>query len=855
MNRLWQDLRYALRQLRKSPGFTLTAVITLALGIGANTAIFTLVHAIMLRSLPVANPAQLYRIGDTGQCCVDGGFPEDASTTGDFSIFSTDLYEYLKNSAPEFEELAAAQAGQWAWSVRRSNNLPKHLRGEIVTGNYFSTFGVSSYAGRVFQNSDDTPSASPTVVLAYNAWQGEYNADTSIVGSTIYIQARPFTVIGIAPPGFFGDRITDNAPDFWIPVNTEPYVRGDSSILHHQESHWLYPIGRVRQGTDIAALQAKLSGALRQWILSRPQMISNGGNLLVPKMHVVLTPAGGGIQNLQQETGKGLNLLMILSSVVLLIACANIANLLLARATSNRSAIALRMALGAGRYRVIAQTLTESVLLACIGGLAGLGVAFLGSRTILALAFPDAQNLAIDPNLSLPILGFTFLVSLATGILFGVGPALLSSHAQPAEALRGMARGDGAHRDRISFSQKSLVVFQAALSVVLLAAAILTTESLAKKEHQDFGIVTTNRYVLHFDPAGAGYTADRLPALYRSMQDRFSALPGVTSFSLSMYSPLEGDNWGECVIQQGHGAPTHNMPCGSTWDRVSTHFLESIGVPIIRGRNFTEQDTAATPLVAIVNQAFVKRFYPNQDPIGQHFGIDKPQYSGSFEIVGVFKDFKINNPSRDVRPVFLRSLSQTYTGYKEPEMISTETQSMMMNAMIIGFNSPQQDVESLIRHTLAGIDPNLTVNDLRTFQAQVSGNFNQDRLVARLSSLFGVLALILASVGLYGVMSYFVARRRGEIGVRMALGATRSSVVGMVMRGAMWQILIGLLLGIPASLYAGYLMKVLLWGVDSYDPLAIAGAPLMLIICAAAAGFIPARRAASIEPMQALRTE
>jgi ABC-type antimicrobial peptide transport system permease subunit len=256
-----------------------------------------------------------------------------------------------------------------------------------------------------------------------------------------------------------------------------------------------------------------------------------------------------------------------------------------------------------------------------------------------------------------------------------------------------------------------------------------------------------------------------------------------------------------------------------------------------------------------VNQAFVKRFFPNEDPIGKHFGIDLPKYSGAFEIVGVFKDFKINNPSRDVRPVFLRLVTQTYTGYKEPEMISTETQSAMMNAMIIGFNSPQQDVESLIRHTLAGIDPNLTVNDLRTFQAQVAGNFNQDRLVARLSSLFGVLALILASVGLYGVMSYFVARRRGEIGVRMALGATRSSVVGMVMRGAMWQILIGLLLGIPASLYAGYLMKVLLWGVDSYDPMAIVGAPLMLVVCAAAAGFIPARRAASIEPMQALRTE
>jgi macrolide transport system ATP-binding/permease protein len=855
MNRVWQDLRYASRQLRKSPGFTLTAVLTLALGIGANTAIFTLVHAIMLRSLPVANPAQLYRIGDTGQCCVEGGFPEDASTTGDFSIFSTDLYLYLKNSAPEFEQLAAVQAGQWQWAVRRSDGLPKHMRGEFVSGNYFATLGLGPYAGRVFNDGDDTPSASPTVVLSYNAWQSEYASDPSIVGTTVYIQARPYTVIGIAPPGFFGDRISDNAPDFWIPINTEPYVRGASSIIHHAESHWLYPIGRVRPGTDIRALQEKLSGALRQWIYSRPQLIDNGGKSLVPKMHIVLSPAGGGIQNLQQNTGKGLKLLMILSSVVLLIACANIANLLLARATSNKAGVALRMALGAGRRRVIAQTLTESVLLACIGGLAGLGVAYLGSRTILALAFPNAQNLAIDPSPSLPILGFTFLVSLVTGILFGAGPAVLSSQAQPAEALRGMARGDGGTRDRISFSQKALVVFQAAMSVVLLAAAILTTKSLAKVEHQDFGLVTTNRYVLHFDPAGAGYTADRLPALYRSMEDRFSALPGVTSFSLSMYSPLEGDNWGECVIQQGHGAPTPGTPCGSTWDRASTHFLESIGVPIIRGRNFSEQDTASTPLVALVNQAFVKRFYPNENPIGKHFGIDDPKYSGSFEIVGVFKDFKINNPTRDVRPVFLRPLSQTYTGYKEPEMISTETQSMMMNAMIIGFNAPQQDVESLMRHTLAGIDPNLTVNDLRTFQGQVAGNFNQDRLLARLSSLFGVLALILASVGLYGVMSYFVARRTGEIGVRMALGATRSNVVGMVMRGAMWQIIIGLLLGIPASLYAGYLMKVLLWGVDSYDPMAMIGAPLMLVVCAAAAGFIPARRAASIEPMQALRTE
>jgi macrolide transport system ATP-binding/permease protein len=852
MNQLLQDIRYALRQLRKSPGFTLTAVITLALGIGANTAIFTLVHGILLRSLPVTDPSQLYRIGDDADCCVEGGFPGNASDTGDFTIFSTDLYQYLRNSAPEFEQLSAVQAGQWSWSVRRGNATAKSLHGEFVSGNYFSTLGLGAYVGRVFSDTDDTPSSPPATVISYQAWQGEYSTDPSIIGSTIYIQARPFTVIGVAPPGFFGDRVSDNPPDFWMPIQTEPYVRGDSSILHHQESHWLYLLGRVRPGTNVAALQSKLSVTLRQWIYTRPLLLANGGSTIVPKMHVVLVPGGGGIQNLQLETGTGLKMLMILSSVVLLIACANIANLLLARSTALRSDIALRMALGAGRSRVIRQVLTESVFLSCIGGLAGLAVAYAGTHTILALAFPAARNMPVDASPSLPVLGFAFLVSLVTGILFGTAPAWLSSRAQPAEALRGANRST---RDRSSLPQKALVVFQAALSLVLLAGAILMTKSLNNLEHQNFGIATTNRYVLHFDPAGAGYTVDRLPALNREIENRFSSLPGVASVGLAMYSPLEGDNWGECVIQQGHPAPRPGDKCSSSWDRVSTHFLDSVGVPMVRGRGFTEQDTATSPQVVIVNQTFVKHFFPSQDPVGQHFGIDLPQYSGSWEIVGVFADFKLNNPREEVHPVYLRPLSQPFPGYKEPMMISTETQSMFMNAMVLDFKRPQQNAESLIRQTLAGVDPNLTVMDLRSLDAQVAGNFNEERLIAQLSSLFGILSLILASVGLYGVMSYFVARRTSEIGIRMALGATRSSVVAMVMRGVLWQILMGLILGIPAALYAGYLMKSLLYGVGSYDPWALAGAPLMLVLCATAAGFIPARRAASIEPMQALRTE
>jgi predicted permease len=843
------DIRYTLRRLRKSPGFTLTVIITLALGIGANTAIFTLVQGILLRSLPVADPSQLYRIGDTDNCCVNGGF---VGENGDFDIFSYDLYLHLKKSAPEFEQLAAVQAGQWGWSVRRGNEMAKPLRGEFVSGNFFSTLGLGAYAGRPLGDNDDTPSSAPALVISYRAWQTEFNADRSIVGSTISVNARPMTVVGIAPAGFFGDRVTDTPADFWMPLQTEPYVRGPSSILHHETSNWLYPIGRVRPRTNIAVLQTKVSAALRQWLATLPTYTEHGGAAEIPKQHVTIVPGGGGIQSLQIEAGKGLKMLMILSSVVLLIACANIANLMLARATTQRAELAVRMAMGASRGRVIRQILSESVVLSCLGGLAGLAVAYGGSHTILALAFPDARNMPIDASPSLMVLGFAFLVSLLTGIVFGTAPAWLSSHAQPAEALRGVNR---ATRDRSSIPQKALVVLQAALSVVLIAGAILMSRSLANLENQKFGVATANRYVMHFDPSGAGYSIDRLPPLFRQIEDRFSSQPGVSHVGMGLYSPLEGDNWGECVIQQGHPAPQPGDKCGSTWDRVSNHFLDSIGVPVLRGRGFNDGDTATSQQVVLVNQTFVNRFFPNQDPIGKHFGIDYPQYSGDWEIVGVFADFKMNNPREQVRPVYLRPLLQRDMNFKEPSMIGTETQSSFINAIILSFNRPPQDAAAMMRHTLAGIDPNLTVTDIRTFNTQVAGNFVQERLIAQLTSLFGILALIIASVGLYGVMSYFVARRTGEIGIRMALGATRSTVVAMVLRGALWQILIGLALGIPAALYAGYLMKSLLYGVGTNDPVALAGAVVVLALCAAVAGFIPARRAASIEPMQALRIE
>jgi macrolide transport system ATP-binding/permease protein len=846
---LIQDIRYALRQLRKSPGFTLTAVITLALGIGANTAIFTLVQGILLRSLPVSDPGQLYRIGDNDDCCVNGGLNDP---NGDFTIFSYDLYLVLRNAAPEFEQLAAVQAGQNSYYVRRGEAEPRNLHIEYVTGNYFSTLGIGPYLGRALTANDDKPGAAPAVELSYASWQSDFGADSSIIGSTIFIQTHPFTVAGIAPPGFFGDRVTDRPPAIWIPLNNEPIVEGSNSILHHADTNWLYPIGRLHPGASISALDAKLSATLRQFLMTRPAYVEFGIQSEIVKQHVVLSPGGGGIQNLQQQTSQGLNMLMVLSSVVLLIACANIANLLLARGTARRADVAIRMAMGAARRRLVRQMLTESVILAFIGGLAGLAVAYGGSQTILALAFPDARNLPIQASPSLPILGFAFLVSLATGVLFGIAPAWLSSHAQPAEVLRGQNR---TVRDRSSAPQKALVVFQAALSIVLLAGAILMTRSLGNLQNQNFGIQTANRYVFHLDPAGAGYVIDRLPGLYQQIEDRFSALPGVKSVALAMYSPLEGDNWSEGVFVQGQPTPTDNNQSWATWDRVSPQFLDTIGVRVLRGRGITAQDTASTQPVAVVNESFVKRFFPNVDPIGKHFGTAGVKYEGSFEIIGVIPDFKMNNPRDLAHRLFLRPLSQHFTGYTDEVDSTSENRSMFIDAVILRFNGPQQEVEQTVRRTLASIDPNLTITDLRPYDVQVADNFNQERLIARLSTLFGALALILACVGLYGVMSYFVARRTGEIGIRMALGATRRSVVLMVLRGEVWQILLGLALGIPATLYAGYLMKSLLYGVGNYDPVALVGAPLLLVICAAAAAIVPARRAATIEPMRALRTE
>ena len=849
---LAQDTRYAFRQLRKSPGFALTVVITLALGIGANTAIFTLVHGILLRSLPVNDPSRLYRIGDKNDCCYYDSFQND---DGDFDLFSYDLYLHFKQSAPEFEQLAAVEAGGSSFSLRYGSSPAKSLQSEYVSGNYFSTLGVGAYAGRPLVESDDSPGAAPALVLNYQTWQADFGGDPHIVGATVYLNTHPFTVAGIAPPGFFGDRVVSRPPEIWLPLASEAVLEGANASVKQADTDWLYALGRLRPDVNRSSLQTKISAVLRQWLATRAKYTDHGGSALISRQHVVLASAGGGIQKLQQQTGKGLRLLMILSSVVLLIACANIANLMLARGTTRRAEVAVRMALGAARKRLIRQILTESVLLSLMGGVTGLSIAYGLSRMILSLAFPEARNMPMEAGPSLPVLGFAFLVSLLTGVLFGIAPAWLSSHAQPAEALRGVNRANGLGVDHSSLPQRALVILQVALSAGLLAGAFLMTRSLANLEHQNFGFSTANRYVLGFDPKGAGYTVDRLPALYRQIEDRFSALPGMANVSMVRYTPLGGNNWGSCVIPQGHGAPGPGDACFASWDRASTRFLDSIGVPIVRGRNFTAQDTATSKQVVIVNQAFAKQFFPGQDPIGMHFGLVKPQYSGAFEIAGVFADFKMTDPRGKVDPLFFRPLSQQFTGYKEEDADAEEKSSMFVRFIILDFTTAPKDAESLARKTLAEIDPTLPIFRFDSYDTEVAANFNQNRLIARLTSLFGFLALMLASVGVYGVMSYSVARRTSEIGIRMALGASRSGVVAMVLRGALWQVGVGLAIGVPAALLAGHLMSSLLYQLPAYDPIAFLGATAVLAVCAMVAGFIPARRAASIDPIKALRTD
>ena len=600
MQNLFGDGRYALRQFRLSPIFTLTAVLTLALGIGGTTAIFSLIHAVMLRSLPVADPASLYRIGDGNDCCMEGG-PQDQ-----WGMFTFPLYRRLQAAAPEFEQVTAFQAGLGRFSVRRVSidRTAKLLLSEYVTGNYFSTFGIHAFAGRLFSAADDQTAATPVAVLSYRAWQGNYGADPSVIGSSYVIEGHPFTIIGIAPPGFWGETLRSDPPDLWLPLQQEPLIAGQDSVLRQSITAWLRVIGRLRPGATTAGMSARFTGILRQWLLNDagyPAAWIPELNRVLSHQNISVIPAGEGVADMKEDYSRSLQILFTACGLVLLVACANIANLLLARGMARRSQTSLRLAIGASRARIVYQSLVESVLLALGGGILGLAVADGAGRLLLALAFHSAHFLPIDTNPSLPVLGFAFALSLFTGVLFGTAPAWFATRADPAEALRGANRST---KDSSGLSRKALLVTQATLSVVLVTGAAMLARSLNNLEHQDFGFQVANRISVTLNPPPAAYTQERLDALYRNLEDRLRQLPGVQQASLAFYNPLT-NNWGEQIYVKGHPAPRIDESSTSSWDRISPSFFQTIGQRLLRGKAFTEANAGTTAPVAIVNQAFV----------------------------------------------------------------------------------------------------------------------------------------------------------------------------------------------------------------------------------------------------------
>jgi predicted permease len=852
MQNLLGNLRYALRQFRMSPVFTAAAVLTLALGIGGTTAIFTLIHALMLRSLPVSDPGRLYRVGECDDCCVEGG-PQDR-----WGLFSYPLYERLKAETPEFEEAAAFQAGQRLLSVRRqgAESAARPLHSEYVTGNYFSTFGVGAFGGRVFTPDDDKPNSPPVAVLSHRVWQNTYGGDQSVVGASFVVEGHPFTIIGIAPPGFFGETIRSDPPDIWVPVHQEAMIDGEGALLNQSVAAWLRMIGRLRVGATTDGMSPHLTTVLRQWMQNDsgyPANWMSDINRMLPKQVLNVVPAGAGVAVMKEEYGRSLQILLGVCGLVLLIACANVANLLLARAVGRRGQTALRMALGATRGQIITQALTESVLLAIGGGIAGILVSMAAVRLLIALAFRTSGFLSSSTRPSLMVLAFSFGLALVTGIIFGAAPAWFATRSDPAEALRGAGRGTSDHS---SMARSSLLIVQATISLVLVAGAMMLARSLDKLEQQDFGFKTEGLVVVELHDPPATYTQPQLAALYRRMEESLNRIPGVRGSGLAGYNPLT-DNWGELVLVAGHEAPKMGENAGSSWDRVSANYLQNFGIPVLRGRGFTAADNETTAPVAVVNEAFVKRFFKsNEDPLEQHFGLDLPENISTFRIVGVVRDAKFAGFAlkRPARPTFFVPLAQS-VDYKDPLMKRLEVATHFIEGMMLVTNLPTGTLEPLLTKALAEIDPNLTIISIRTMQEEVELSFDEERAVAGLAGLFGIVALILAAVGLYGVTAYTVAQKTNEFGIRMALGADRADVIQLVLRGAFQRVFIGLILGLPLAIGAGRLISAQLYGVSSWDPSALGVAAGALAICSFFAAIIPANRAASISPMNALRME
>jgi predicted permease len=841
MDSLFRDVRYAIRTLLKRPGFTLVSIVTLALGIGANTAIFTLLNAVTFKQLPVARPQELVFFDNSRGEGTSTGDP----STGQWARYSYASYQYFRNHDQNYQGLSAFRTGESRLSVRggdaAADDTTQRAQGHLVSGNYFSVLGVNAFLGRVLTPEDDRPGAHPAVVMSYAYWKQQWKGDPQIINKQVMLNGTSFAVAGVAPPEFFGVRVR-RAPDYWIPLVFQPQIEMSKSYLEDPRVFWLDFVGRLKPGVRIEQAEASATLSLHQFLTNEAgATLTDDSRKSIASAYVTLAPGARGISGLRIAYSRALQMLMVIVGLVLLIACANVGNLLLSRAAARKAEISLRLALGASRYRIVRQLLTESLLLAIMGGVGGILFAQWGVSVLVTLV---AKTSPLDVRPDLWVLGFTAGVSLLAGLVFGLAPALKASQTDLTTALKEKSSRSGPRGVRFSLAS-TLVVSQVALSMVLLAGAGLFARSLMKLQEENVGFNRDNVLLMGIDARLGGYKPTELSALYRRLLDRVTELPGVKSATLATYAPISGTGRSSTVVVRGY-TPQAEEDMDVADILVGPDYCETLGVPLLLGREINIRDTPAAQKIAVVNESFAQHYFHGENPLGRRFQFgddDDPEHGPELEIVGVVGDVKYSSAKEAAGLTAYRPILQVQ---------DTEAYS---NNLEIRTTGDAATLAPAVRQAIGQVDSKLPIFGVTTLREQLGGALQQEKLIAELVSFFGLLALLLACIGLYGVMAHGVVRRTKEIGIRMALGAERRRIVWMVLRETILLVLVGIAIGVPAALGAGRLVSSQLFGLSPADPLTLLVAASVLTLVALLAGFLPARKASNVNPLIALRYE